>query len=82
MLIYIDLVAIGRVFNVVMNPLKDLGAILDDLKNILPVSAAIIGLHVLFAYAGKRKMDKEMSSSRAMVAVGQFPAPFSCSNLN
>jgi len=69
------LVAIGRVFNVVINPLNDVGAILDGLKNILPVSAAIIGLYVLFAYPGKRKMDKEMSSSRALVTVGQIPAP-------
>ncbi|MFC1583291.1 hypothetical protein ACFL4U_01275 [Candidatus Neomarinimicrobiota bacterium] len=58
--IYLGLVAVGTVFNIITKPLRSLGAIVDNILIIAPISAGIIGLYVLFAYAGKRKIDKEM----------------------
>ncbi len=59
--IYLGLVAVGTVFNILTKPLRSFGAIVDNLLIIAPISAGIIGLYILFAYAGKRKTDKDMS---------------------
>jgi hypothetical protein len=59
--IYFGLVLIGTVFNIVVKHHRDVKAIVSDLMIIMPVSAGIIGLYVLFAFVGKRKMDKDIS---------------------
>jgi hypothetical protein len=61
LVLYLGLVAVGTVFNILTKPLRSFGAIVDNLLIIAPISVGIIGLYVLFAYAGKRKIDKDMS---------------------
>ena len=59
--VYILLVTVGTVFTTVKYGSTTINAIANHFITVASVSAGLVGLWVLFAYLGQRKMDKELS---------------------
>jgi len=60
-IVYVSLVTVGTIFTTVKYGSTSFSAIADHFITVASVSAGLIGLWVLFAYMGQRKMDKELS---------------------